>query len=163
VPTLDQVFRLFQDRDAKLYVEMKFGADEGFLALTQAVAQLIKEHKLHSRVVVVSFDLAYIAQIKRVDSAIRTGALFEPKRDLTTIVHKQSMIAAAIDHSANEILLHRSIATRGAVRMAIESDLAVVVWTVDDPKWIDRARRLGIHALITNDPEKMIRTRQEHP
>jgi glycerophosphoryl diester phosphodiesterase len=162
VPTLDQVFRLFQDRDAQLYVEMKFGADEGFL-LTQAVAQLIKEHKLHSRVVVVSFDLAYIAQIKQIDSAIRTGALFEPKSDLTTIVRKQSMIEAAIDHRANEILLHRSIATRGAVRMAIESDLPVVVWTVDDPKWIDRARRVGIHALITNDPEKMVRTRQEHP
>jgi len=156
VPTLDQVFQLFQDRDAKLYVEMKFGADEGFLTLTQAVAQLIKEHKLHSRVVVVSFDLASIAQIKQIDSAIRTGALFEPKSDLTTIVRKQGMIDAAIDHGANEILLHRSIATRSAVRMAAENDLPVVVWTVDNPKWIGRARSLGIHALITNDLAKMM-------
>ena len=38
VPTLDQVFRLLRDRDARLYVEMKFGADEGFADLTQAVA-----------------------------------------------------------------------------------------------------------------------------
>ena len=156
VPTLAQVFRLFQDRDAQLYVEMKAAADESFIDLTQAVAQLIKEHKLHSRTVVVSFDLTAVAQIKQIDPVIRTGALFEPKSDITTVVRKQRMIDAAIDHGANEILLHRSIATRGAVRMAAENDLPAVVWTVDDPKWIERARSLGIRALITNDPAKMI-------
>ena len=156
VPTLDQVFRLFRDSDARLYVEMKVGADEGFADLTRAVGQLIKEQKLHSRTVVVSFDLAAIAQIKQIDSAIRTGALFEPKIDLSTIVRKRRMIEAAIDHAANEILLHRSIATRGVVRLAIQGDLPVVVWTVDHPKWVGRAHRLGIHALITNDPAKML-------
>jgi glycerophosphoryl diester phosphodiesterase len=156
-PTPTKVFRLLRDRDARLYVEMKFSADEGFVDLAQAVTQLIKEHKLHSRVATVSFDLAAIAQIKQIDPAIRTGALFEPKRDLTAVVRKQRMIKAAINHCANEILLHRSIATGGVVRMAIESDLAVVVWTVDDPKWINRAQRLGIHALITNDPANVTR------
>jgi glycerophosphoryl diester phosphodiesterase len=163
VPTLDQVFRLFRDGDARLYVEMKFGAGEDFVDLAvdlaQAVAHLIREHKLHSRVVVVSFDLAAISQIKQIDPAIRTGSLFGPKSDLTTVVRKQRMIKAAIDHGANEILLHRSIATRGAVRLAIESDLSIVVWTADDPKWIGRARRAGIHALITNDPAKMLSCR----
>jgi glycerophosphoryl diester phosphodiesterase len=157
VPALAQVFRLFQDRDARLYVEMKFSAGEGFVGLTQAVAQLVTEHKLHSRTVVVSFGLASIAQIKKIDSAIRTGALFEPKSDLSAIVRKRRMIEAAIDHGASEILLHRSIANRSAVRLATENALPLVVWTVDDPKWIDRARSLGIRALITNDPAKMNR------
>ncbi|HVS80434.1 MAG TPA: glycerophosphodiester phosphodiesterase family protein [Pyrinomonadaceae bacterium] len=157
VPTLDQVFSVFQDRDARLYVEMKTGANEGFADLTQAVAQLIKEYRMHSRVVVVSFDLAAIAQIKQIDPAIRTGALFELKRDLTTIVRKQPIIEAAVASSANEILLHRSIATRSAIRLATENDLPVVVWTVDDPKWIGRARSLGIQALITNNPTEMVR------
>jgi len=157
VPTLYQVLSLFQDRDARLYVEMKTGADEGFADLTQAVAQLIKDYRLHSRVVVVSFDLAAIAHIKRIDSAIRTGALFEPKGDLATIVRKQPMIEAAVASSADEILLHRSIATRSAIRLATENDLPVIVWTVDDPKWIGRARSLGIQALITNNPTEMVR------
>lgn len=156
VPKLDQVFRLLRDRAARLYVEMKFGADEGTTELAQAVARLIKEHKLHRRTVVVSFDLAAVAQIKQTDPAIRTGALFEPKSDLTTVVRKQRMIKRAIDHGANEILLHRSIATRATVRLAIESDLPVAVWTVDEPKWIGRAYRAGIHALITNDPANML-------
>jgi glycerophosphoryl diester phosphodiesterase len=157
VPTLDQVLRLFRGRDARLYVEMKTGANEGFADLTQAVAQLIKKHKLHSHTVVVSFDLAAIAQIKQIGSAICTGALFEPKGDLTTVVRKQRMIEAAIGSGAKEILLHRSIATRSAVRLSTQNGLLVVVWTVDDPQWIRRASSLEIHALITNDPEKMVR------
>jgi glycerophosphoryl diester phosphodiesterase len=32
----------------------------------------------------------------------------------------------------------------------------VAVWTVDDPSWIERARTLGIDALITNNPSKLI-------
>jgi glycerophosphoryl diester phosphodiesterase len=163
VPTLDQVFRLLRDCDARLYVEMKFGADEGFVDLTQAVARLIKEYKLHARTVVVSFDLAATVQIKQLDSAIRTGALFEPKSDLATIVRKQRLIDAAIEHGANEILLHRSIATRSAVRLAAENDLPVVVWTVNDPKWIGRARHLGIQALITNKPALMTAASCQNP
>ena len=155
VPTLDQVFTLFQDRDVRLYVELKTGAGEGFADLTQAVAQSIKEHRLHSRTVAVSFEFAALVRIKQIDPAIRTGALFEPKRDLTTVVRKQQMIDATIKHGANEILLHRSIAGRAAVTLAIDNALSVVVWTVDDPKWIRRARSLGIHALIANNPGKM--------
>ena len=159
VPTLAQVFRFFQKHDAHFYVEMKVGRGESVSDLALGVARLIRQYRLTSQVVVVSFDLAAIAQIKQLDSAIRTGALFEPKRDLSTAVRKQRLVAKAIDHGANEFLLHRSIVTRAKIRLAIESGLRVVVWTVDDPKWIDRARRLGIHALITNVPSALVRTR----
>jgi glycerophosphoryl diester phosphodiesterase len=39
------------------------------------------------------------------------------------------------------------------------ADLNVVTWTVDDPAWVKRARELGIHALITNDPSTLIAAR----
>ena len=162
VPRLDQVLRRLEESSPswanpspRVYVEMKTDVPKDF-RLANAVARLVNEHRAHAHVVVISFDLAAIDEIKQIDSAIRTGALFEPKSDLTTIVRKQRMIDAAIDHGANEILLHRSIATRSAVGQAIEAGLPVVVWTVDDPEWIGRARRLGIHALITNDPAKML-------
>jgi glycerophosphoryl diester phosphodiesterase len=34
--------------------------------------------------------------------------------------------------------------------------LKVALWTVDDPSWIERARAMGIEALITNDPAAML-------
>ena len=164
VPTLDQVFDWFSAglmpsslANALVYVEMKTDeAEQTSHGLAQTVVRLINKHSLRSRVVVVSFNLQAIAEIKQTDSAISTGALFKPKRNLTNFVRKQKMLAAAIQSGADEILLHRLIAGPRTVRAAISSNLRAVLWTVDDPTWMRRARSLGIHALITNNPAQTV-------
>src|SRR5205807_10125760 len=140
-----------------LYVEMKTDqAERSSHELAQTVVRQINKHSLGTRVVVVSFDLKAISQIKQIDSAISTGALFKPRRNLTNFVRKQKMLAAAIQSGADEILLHRLIAGPRTVRAAISRNLRAVVWTVDDPTWMRRARSLGIHALITNNPAQTV-------
>jgi glycerophosphoryl diester phosphodiesterase len=47
------------------------------------------------------------------------------------------------------------MATRRLVGLAADRNLTPVVWTVDDPKWMNRAVRFGIQALITNNPAAM--------
>lgn len=160
VPTLDRVFRWFSrsripsaTTNTLVYIELKIDdAGKSTVNFVSAVIQLINQHDFRDRVVVVSFSLRAIAEIKRIDASVRTGVLFRPERPLTNIVRKREMIAAAIDTGADEVLLHRLIVGPRAVRAAIEKKLKVVVWTVDDPTWMRRARRLGIHALITNNP-----------
>ena len=155
LPTLDQVFDFFKHHPSRpvIYVEMKTDkAEDTYVDLAGAVAQLIDHHRLRSRVVVVSFNLKAVAQIKTIDSSIPTGALFEPRRNAVKIIRKHPMIAAALECGADQILLHRLIATRRMVDLATESDMRPVVWTVDDPKWMRRAASFEIHALITNNP-----------
>jgi glycerophosphoryl diester phosphodiesterase len=108
-------------------------------------------------VVVESFDLSAIAEIKRVDKGIRTAALFEPKlsRPISTI-RRLKMIDLARRHGADEIALHYTLAGPRVVDKAKREGLEIVVWTVDDPEWIGRARSMGIKALITNDPATML-------
>jgi glycerophosphoryl diester phosphodiesterase len=160
VPTLDQVLSFVKVHSARpgvIYVEMKTDrAEDTYVDLCRSVVSLIRYHGLQNRVVVVSFNLKAVAQIKTLDPAIRTGALFEPKRDALKIIRKHPMIAAARECGAEEILLHRLIASRRIVDLSLESDLQPVVWTVDDPKWVRRAASLGVHAVITNDPAAMI-------
>jgi len=159
VPTLDQVFDIFCEpsaRSAPIYVEMKtHKAEDTYAELAAAVVQLVNDRNLRSRVVVVSFNLKAVAEIKRIDSYIATGALFEPQRNLVKAIRKHPMITAALECGAEQILLHRSIASRRLVELAAQSDLLPVVWTVDDPKWMRRSTDLGIHALITNNPGVM--------
>jgi glycerophosphoryl diester phosphodiesterase len=69
------------------------------------------------------------------------------------------MLAAALDCGANELLLHRQLARWRAIEKAHDADLPVTVWTVDDDGWIERARLLGLHALITNHPAKLLAAR----
>jgi glycerophosphoryl diester phosphodiesterase len=159
LPTLDQVFAFFKDHPSRpdvIYMEMKTDkAADTHVDLAGSVAQLINYHGLRSRVVVVGFNLKAVAQIKTIDPAILTGALFEPRRNTVKIIRKHPMITAALECGADQILLHRLIATRRIVDLAAESDLRSVVWTVDDPKWMRRAASFGIHAVITNNPVEM--------
>jgi glycerophosphoryl diester phosphodiesterase len=162
LPTLDQVFAFFKDHPSRpdaIYMEMKTDkAEDTHVDLAGSVAQLINYHGLRSRVVVVSFNLKAVAQIKTIDPAILTGALFEPRRNTVKIIRKHPMITAALECGADQILLHRLIATRRIVDLAAESNLRSVVWTVDDPKWMRRAASFGIHAVITNNPAEMTAT-----
>jgi glycerophosphoryl diester phosphodiesterase len=159
VPTLDQVFDLFGEpstRSAVVYVEMKTDkTEDAHVELAAAVVQLVKAHSLRSRVVVVSFNLKAIAEIKRIDSHISTGALFEPQRNPVKTARKHPIITAAIECGADQILLHRLIVSRRLVELAAQDNLLPVVWTVDGPKWMRRSATLGLHALITNNPALM--------
>jgi glycerophosphoryl diester phosphodiesterase len=159
VPTLDQVFRFFNEtpsREAIIYVEMKTDkAEQSSNELAHSVVQSINEFEFRSRVVVVSFNLNALACIKQIDGGICTGALFEPRHTARKLMSTRRMIASAIYSGADEILLNRLIVTRNSVLSARELNLRPVVWTVDDSKWVRRANMLGLHAIMTNNPAEM--------
>ena len=159
LPTLAQVFELFSANTGVLYVEMKSNAGEG-AALAAAVTNGIEEFRMANRVVVASFDLDAIAEVKRIDTGIRAAALFEPRisRPISS-VRRLKMVDLALDVGAEEIALHHTLAHGRVIEKAKREGLEIVVWTVDDPEWIARASALGIKALIANNPALMVRYR----
>ena len=116
------------------------------------------------RIVVESFDLHAIEAIKKTDATIRTAALFEPKlsRPVSTL-RRSKMIEAALDVQADEIALHHTLAGPRVIQKAKEAGLEVVVWTIDEPQWIARARSLGIKAAIANNPAPLVSYRNSFP
>jgi len=159
VPTLNQVFRMFSSNNALLYLEMKCD-DGGWDRLAKEVVTLIKRFRIANRTIVESFNLGAIKEIKRIDSNVRTAALFEPtvKRP-KTLLRKLSAIELAQDCGADEIALHHSLVTSRVALKAAALKLPLVVWTVDDARWIQRALLWNIKALITNDPGRLIKVR----
>ena len=156
LPSLAQVFELFAENSGVLYVEMKCDAAQG-PALAAEVVRLTREAQMADRVVVASFDLSAILEVKKVDPGIRTAALFEPKlsRPIST-VRRLKTVDAALDVGADEIALHHTLAGPRVIEKALRQGFAIVVWTVDESAWISRARSLGIKALIANDPGAMV-------
>jgi glycerophosphoryl diester phosphodiesterase len=153
VPTLERVFQLVIDRgQAKctMYVELKTDGKEPELA--RAVVELVKRFHFQDRVVVVSFDLGSLRQVKLLTSSMRTGGLFAPRHGGGTGLRAERIVSMATGAGANELLLNRLIARPKLVRLAQTRGLAVVVWTVDDANWLERGADLGVHALITNNP-----------
>jgi glycerophosphoryl diester phosphodiesterase len=156
VPTLEEVFPILKSNDRLAYIELKIDKRQEYRALVESVAELISNHKLQRQTVVISFNLKAVALMKELNASIRTGALFEPRRNAHRVVRRHPMITAALNCGASEILLHRLIATRRIIDAASGANLLPVVWTVDDPKWIERARTRGIYALVTNNLTKMV-------
>jgi glycerophosphoryl diester phosphodiesterase len=159
LPTLAQVFELFKSNTGVLYLEMKCDAREA-AALATEVVTAIRRAEMIDRVVVESFDLPAIVHVKHIDAAIRTAALFEPKLFRPLPALKQTkMIDLALEHGSDELALHHTLAEARLVERARARGLEVVVWTVDSLKWVERARNMGIKALIANDPAPLVHHR----
>ena len=163
IPSLAVVFDLFASNNGVLYVEMKCTELQA-PALSEAVVRQIEEHKIRERVVVESFALPAIAEVKRINPRVRTAALFEPRlsKPLSTL-RVQTILKLARKYHADEIAFHHTLARTRAVDAAKDGGFEVVVWTVDDDMWIERARNSGIKALISNNPRVMVEARNGYP
>ena len=150
VPSLVELFELFQSNDASLYLEMKCDSPAEHRPLAEACCRLINEFSFKERVVVECFQLPALKVLKEIDSEIKTAALFD--RGFTD----QSIITRASEIGATAVALHHRLARKSLVEKSKQAGFHVAVWTVDDPAWVQHARELGIDALITNDPARML-------
>jgi glycerophosphoryl diester phosphodiesterase len=160
VPSLAELFTLFQSNNSTLYLEMKSDSVAEQRPLSEACVNAIDEHSLRGRVVVECFELTALQILREIDQEIKTVALFEPTLTNPSVWSDQRIINQAIDVGAVALALHHRLARESLVQKAKGAGLHVAVWTVDDPAWIERARAIGVDALITNDPEAMMRARR---
>jgi glycerophosphoryl diester phosphodiesterase len=156
VPMLCDVFQFLRDKPGVIYVELKIDGADSSSDLVRAVIDAVVEFDFQARVVVVSFELPAVAAIKSLNSSIRTGALFAPQRRPNLSWRADSILSAARDCGAEELLPHRLLARPKLLEKAASRKLPVVVWTVDDQAWLGRATNLGIQALITNNPAQLL-------
>lgn len=153
IPLLSRVFELIAPRCRLLYVELKCEATETNALVEKVVAE-VRAHKLEERVVIESFSLAAITEVKRIAPELRTAAAFE-RRLGRPLLSTRTLLRHARACHADELALGRLLVSRRTVEAARACGLQTVVWTVDHPSWIKRADSLGLRAVITNDPAGM--------
>lgn len=152
IPTLAQVFGRYGGHT--LYAEMKCEDAARQPALARAVVELIREHGLGPRVVVKSFALGSLSEVKRLAPEVRTAALFGRSWP-RPLVPAARIIAEAVDCGADEVSLHRSLLREATVEAARRRGLEVLVWTVNSPASLRRALRLNLRAVFTDYPGRM--------
>lgn len=159
VPTLTQFFDFLGDYQGLLYLELK-GKQVEIPALVKAVTQIVRKSKLFPNIIIKSFKLEAVAQSHRMLPEVRTAALFAPK--IMTILRKQShLIKKAQECQADELSLHYSLATHKLVERADAEGMPTIIWTADHPVWVKRASEIGLKAIITNNPARLLAKRYE--
>lgn len=154
IPTLAAALGLCEHFAGPTYIELKCGPAE-VKPLTASVCDVIRHLPFLSRIIVKSFDLAAVAELRGLLPSVQTAALFEPS--ITTVLRRRRhLIAMAREAGAGQLSLHTSLATTKLVQLAGDAGMRVTVWTTDDPRWIARCRQRRIGALITNDPATLV-------
>ncbi len=162
IPSLQTVLRLLESVAGPIYIEMKCDTENDVSPLVDAVCREIRNSPLFERLIVKSFLLGVIPRARSVLPGLRTAALFAPQ--FMRLLRKEKyLINIALELGADHLSVHKALISRKLVRKAERSGLPVTVWTVNTPRWIVRATRQGVFAVITNDPSKMLASRASTP
>jgi glycerophosphoryl diester phosphodiesterase len=159
IPTLAGLLEFLKDFKGLIYIELKCRESE-IEKLSKAVCEIISDSVLLPQIIVKSFQLEIIPQIKKFCPKVKTAALFAPK--IMTILRKEKRLVSIADElGADMISVHFSLATRKLMKKAEKRNLPVTIWTADNPRWIKRAFDLGLFAVITNNPATLLAKRAE--
>ncbi len=146
IPTLDEVCRQF-GRKLLLNIEIKSsGASAG--ALEAAVAASITRHRLENRVIVSSFNPLALRQFKALRAEVMLGFLYSPTKSPET-----EALMRHIRHEARHPW--QDSIDAAYMSWARANTFYVNAWTVNEPERARQLRRLGVNAIITDDPAAM--------
>ncbi len=144
VPLLDEVLDAFPG--AIVNVELKSRLDRD-LGLAGEVARLLRRRRDADRVIVSSFDYRLAFAFRTAAPTIPVGLLFDAGRrwQMRTALALRLVRPAAVHPE-------RRLVTPARAREWAQRGLAVNVWTVDEPREVERLCALGAAAIITNLP-----------
>jgi len=159
IPSLKEILEFLKDFRGLIYIELKCRESEAE-RLAKAVCEIIKDSHLLPQIIVKSFQLDAIPMVKNHCPDVKTAALFAPK--IMTILRKEKrLIEVASETGAEMISVHFSLATRKLMEKASERGFPVTIWTANNSRWVKRAFDLGIYAVITNNPARLLEKRGE--
>ena len=155
IPTVADVLELFKNLSGPVYVELKCDGPADAGPLADIACKAIEASGLPtSRIIVKSFELSTLPLVRKFLPEAAAAALFSPK--LIDLVRRVDLVGMARRFEATHLSLHRSLANARIVERANKAGMPVTAWTVDSPSWLAHRIDIGLYAVITNDPARML-------
>jgi glycerophosphoryl diester phosphodiesterase len=153
VPTLDEVLSLSARGNIQFNIETKSYPDHPELTpppdiFAKMMLDVIRKHKLDSRVIVQSFDFRTLRAMKRMAPNIRLAALWEGGA--------RPFVEIAREGEAGIISPHYPLVTIDQVQASHAAKLEVVPWTANARKDWQSLVDAGVDAIISDDPAALI-------
>jgi glycerophosphoryl diester phosphodiesterase len=147
IPTLHEVLEIFSKTSQHLNIELKSDIFP-YEGMAGKVVAMIQKMKLESRVVISSFDHAAVRAVKKIAPHIETAALF------------MEVLVDPLDYLRNipADALHISLpsAIRPSIRNVTSDGVAVRVFTVNEEKYAETLKKVGVTAIFTDYPENIM-------
>lgn len=153
IPLIDEVIDLIRPYGLFFNIELKTGIID-YPGIERKILDLAEEKEITDRVIFSSFNHYSILKLKELDSHARTAFLYEDG--------PVGMPAYAKKHGVDAI--HPALYNlrfEGLTEEASELGLEVNTWTVNETEHLEYCCQKGVHAVITNYPDRMLRYLEE--
>ncbi|MDO5409343.1 MAG: glycerophosphodiester phosphodiesterase [Lachnospiraceae bacterium] len=146
IPTLKEVYELFQGKEKKINVEIKTGIFF-YPGIEEKLLELTAKMSMEEQVLYSSFNHQTLLNMKKLNPKVYCGILYsDGYLNMDTYCQKLGMDAL---HPALYNLQYEGF--REACR---EKKIPLHVWTVNEPEHIKLMRQMQVEAIITNYPDR---------
>jgi glycerophosphoryl diester phosphodiesterase len=150
IPTLEEVLEFSRQSDVVFYLEIKPGAPWG---VEEAVVGALRSAGETTRAVVLSFDAATLATVRRLEPTLMTGYLYDRRQP--------DAVQRALELGARQLAPRGDLVTPELVAEARRSDLQVVTWTINRPEHMRALAAAGVDGIMTDYPDRLIAVLRE--
>jgi glycerophosphoryl diester phosphodiesterase len=144
VPGLPEILHFADVNDVIFYLELKYPAVAG---MDHALAAALTKANATARTIVISFDPATLAPLRRIDPAIMVGLLVEDENP--------NCIQQALDLGARQICPKFSLVNSKLIDEAHRADVQVVTWTVNSAEQMRLMIATGVDGIMTDFPDRL--------
>jgi glycerophosphoryl diester phosphodiesterase len=145
IPTLEEILEFSKKNDVVFYLELK---PSGSWGGEHALIGALRESGEVARVVVISFDPAILASLRKIEPTLMTGVLYDGQLD--------DPLTSAADVGARQIVVRGDLVTPTMIEQAHARDLQVVCWTVNHPAHIRLLMAAGVDGIMSDYPDRLI-------
>ena len=144
VPTLEETLEFAKRHDVVFYLELKPGGSWGG---EHALIGALRESGEFARVVVISFDSALVAAVRRVEPTLMTGLLCDGQID--------KPIEKTLEIGARQLVIRGNLVTPAMIAEAKRHDLQVICWTVNHPAHLRLLASAGVAGIMSDYPDRL--------
>jgi glycerophosphoryl diester phosphodiesterase len=146
IPTIEEILEFANKHDVVFYLEMK---PSGSWGGEHALISALRESREIARTVVISFDAAILAAVRKIEPTLMTGLLFEG--------HIPNPLDKAIEIGARQLAVRGDLVTPRLLKEAHGHDLQVVCWTVNHPGHMRLLVQAGVDGIISDYPDRLLK------
>jgi len=145
IPTVEEILEFARKHDIVFYLELKpFGSWGGEHALIGA----LREAGEIARTVIISFDPAILASVRKLEPTLMTGLLVDGQIP--------EPLEKALEIGARQLGVRGDLVTPRLIREARRRDLQIVSWTVNHPAHMRLLAEAGVDGIISDYPDRLL-------
>ena len=145
IPTLEEILEFAKKNDVVFYLELK---PNGFWGGEHALISALRSANEIARCVIISFDAAILASLRKIEPTLMTGLLYDGS--------VEQPFEKALEIGARQLVVRGDLVSPNLLQQARKQDLQVVCWTVNSPAHMRMLAAAGVDGIMTDYPDRLL-------